>query len=184
MEVIIKQVTTWERVVDATRMTVDKAPLGKEPSETFKRKILMAEHSPIRLLEFDITFKDIPHFVAMHLVRHTQGVEKFVATQREDRTGVPREERKQTDLVNCQFSVNAQALINISRKRLCRCADNETIKVWTAVKTAMWDIDPIIAEQMVPNCIYRGFCPEIAGCGFANTDNFDHQVWKYRNCIK
>lgn len=180
MEVIVKQVTSWERVVDATRMTVDKGPLGKEPSDNFKRKILMAEHSPIRLLEFDITLKDIPHFVAMHLVRHKHGFEPFVATQREDRTGVPRNERKQTDLVNCQISLNAQALINVSRKRLCQCADKDTIKVWNAVREEVKKIDPIVASQMVPNCIYRGFCPEIQGCGFAKSGQFSRSLALYR----
>lgn len=176
MEITVKKVTDWQRVVDATRMTVDKGSLGKEPSNKFKFDILRAEHSPIRLLEFDITFKDVPHFVAMHLVRHNQGVEKFVATQREDRTGIDRNTRKQTDPVNFMLSCNAQALINISRKRLCRQADAETRKVWSEVVEKIAEIEPIVAHFCVPNCVYcGGRCPEIQCCGYVFTEHFAKQ---------
>lgn len=39
---------SWEEVVDDCRATVGKPPLGHEPSEDFKRRILIAEHGPIR----------------------------------------------------------------------------------------------------------------------------------------
>ena len=38
----------WQEVVDTCRATSGKGPLGHEPSEDFKRRILIAEHSPIR----------------------------------------------------------------------------------------------------------------------------------------
>ena len=41
---------SWTEVVNRARTTVGKEELGKEPSDTFKRKILRAEHSPIRSL--------------------------------------------------------------------------------------------------------------------------------------
>ena len=34
---------SWEEVVDDCRATVGKPPLGHEPSEDFKRRILIAE---------------------------------------------------------------------------------------------------------------------------------------------
>lgn len=184
MKVTVKQVTSWERVANAARMTVHKDALGHEPSDKFKRTILMAEHSPIRNLEFDVTIEDVPYFVVMHLVRHNQGIEKFVGTSREDRTGVNREERKQTDLVSCMFSLNTQALINISRKRLCNCADRETIKVWKAVVEAIREIDPIVASFCAPECLYRGFCPEQNTCGYSLTQRFEKDLLAYRNLVK
>lgn len=39
---------SWREVVDDCRATVGKESLGHEPSEQFKRNILIAEHSPIR----------------------------------------------------------------------------------------------------------------------------------------
>lgn len=179
MEITIKRVTDWERVANAARMTIHKDTLGHEPSDTFKRKILAAEHSPIRLLEFDVTIKDVPYFVVMHLVRHTQGIEKFVATSREDRTGVPRDERKQTDLVDCMFAINAQAFINISFRRLCNQADKTTVNVWNEVIDKLAEIEPILAEFCVPECIRYGYCPEMNSCGRAAAKTFKHELTIY-----
>lgn len=179
MEIEVKRVTEWSRVLDAARMTVHKDALGKEPTEAFKRHMLMAEHSPIRLLEFDVVVRDIPQYVSVHLVRHFMGIEKFVATSREDRTGVPRNKRKQTDPVDCQFSLNAQALINISRRRLCGMADKETRKVWGGIIAAVRTIDPIVASYCVPNCVYRGRCPEAEGCGYDKKKAFVKRLKEY-----
>ena len=77
----IDQVTSWRRVLDAARRTVGKKPLNKEPSSLWKRRILLAEHSPIRLLEFNFTWEDIRQWVTVHLVRHHEGCEKFVHSQ-------------------------------------------------------------------------------------------------------
>ncbi len=180
MTVEIKQVTQWSRALDAARMTVGKPRLDKEPSDAFKRKMLLAEHSPIRLVEFDITLRRVPYFVAMHLTRHKHGVEFFCSTSRSDRTGVDRRERKQTDLVDMQMSLNAQALMTISRKRLCACADAETQKVWRMVIKALDGVDPILASKCVAECQYRGFCPEDDSCGFAGTDWFQECLQVYR----
>lgn len=169
-EVSVKRVTDWSRALNAARMTVHKDPLDVKPSATFIDKLCRAEHSPLRLVEYDVTVKNVPYFVIMHLVRHHIGVEKFVATSREDRTGVSRDERKQTDLIDCQFSLNAQAFINISRMRLCHKADPATRELWKHVVLALESIDPILAKYCVPNCIYRGHCPEMEGCNWFNTD--------------
>lgn len=179
MEVTVKKVTGWDRVVDAARFTVHKEPLGKEPSSEFKRAILLAEHSPIRLLEFDVIVKGMPYCNSVHFCRHFMGIEKFVTTSREDRTGVPRNERKQTDLVDCQFSLNAQALINISRRRLCSKADPDTRRIWRAVVEAVRKVDPVVASCCVPNCVYRGRCPEMQGCGWDKSEAFKSTVEAY-----
>ena len=74
----------WKRVLNAARRTWGKQPIDKEPSVGFKKSILLAEHSPIRLLEYDFTISDIRQWVTVHLVRHHEGCEKFVHTQRQD----------------------------------------------------------------------------------------------------
>ena len=80
------------------------------------------------------------------------------------------------------MSANAQALINISRKRLCNCASKETREAWLQVKEAIRSIDPIMAEKMVPDCLYRGFCPEFMNsCGYVNTDKYKKELEIYRN---
>lgn len=56
----------WIRVVNAARRTWGKAPIAKEPSIKFKKEILLAEHSPIRLLEYDFTISNIRQWVTVH----------------------------------------------------------------------------------------------------------------------
>lgn len=175
MHVEITPITNWKRVADAARFTVGKAPLDKEPSDKFKHDICNAEHSPLRLLEFDIKCYDVPYWVAMHLARHHEGVEKFITTQRTDRTGstLDRDEIPQGARVNMQLSINAQALINISRVRLCAKASPETAKLWRMIKAELKDVDPVIWYYMMPNCAYRGFkCHELTSCGYCERESF------------
>lgn len=51
----LDQVTSWKRALNAARRTIGKTPLAKEPSKSWEAKMLLAEHSPIRLVEFDWT---------------------------------------------------------------------------------------------------------------------------------
>lgn len=178
------QATSWERVLNAARKTVGKKPISKEPSDSFKKKILLAEHSPIRLLEYDISLKDVKQWVTVHLVRHHEGCEKFVHSQREDRRelGIPRDELPQGSPNDMDMTCNAQALINISRKRLCGCASKETREVWKQVKDEITKIDPVLASKMVRECVYRGFCPEFDRCcGYAFTKDFKQELREYRS---
>ena len=185
----LEQVTSWKRVLNAARRTIGKAPLTKEPSDSWKAKMLLAEHSPIRLLEFDWSWFDIKQWVTAHLVRHHEGCEKFVHTQRGDRRKIledygveTRDELPQGALNSMDMTANAQALINISRKRLCNCASRETREAWTQVKEAIAEVDPILASKMVPECLYRGFCPEFMNpCGYSQTEKYKKDLEKYRS---
>ena len=67
----------WERCKLLALNTVGKKHLKGKVSEEWKRKMLKAEHSPIRTLMFTIRLT-IPYFVSTHLVRHKIGVEHYV----------------------------------------------------------------------------------------------------------
>ena len=185
----LEQVTSWKRVLNAARRTIGKNQLNKEPSDSWKAKMLLAEHSPIRLLEYDWSWGEIRQWVTAHLVRHHEGCEKFVHTQRGDRRKIledhgveTRDELPQGALNDMDMTANAQALINISRKRLCNCASKETREAWTQVKEAIAEIDPILASKMVPECLYRGFCPEFMNpCGYSKTEKYKKDLEEYRS---
>ena len=185
----LEQVTSWKRVLNAARRTIGKEPLDKEPSNSWKAKILLAEHSPIRLLEYDWSWNTIKQWVTAHLVRHHEGCEKFVHSQRGDRRSIleefgveTRDELPQGALNDMDMSANAQALINISRKRLCNCASKETREAWQQVKESIKEVDPVLADKMVPECLYRGFCPEfMSPCGYSKTQKYQEDLIKYRN---
>lgn len=165
MKVRITKLTDWNLVVNLARRTVNKYEIDGEPSQAFKSSILMSEHSPIRALMFKIDLIDIPYWVSVHLVRHKHGVEHYVTTQRSDRTGVDRAGKTQDALVSHTMIINAQAIINISRKRLCGKASSETRELWNLVKQEMESADVDVARFMRPECKYRGgVCPEPESC--------------------
>lgn len=168
MEVkVLKFDVDWLEIKNACRQTVNMGESKKEPTEEWKKKLLIARHSPLRLGNVLIELRDIPYFVHTHLVRHNVGVVPFVGTSREDRTGVKRDERKQTDLVTMQMWLNVEALLNISEKRLCSCADIETIKVWREVIKKISEYDKAISWACVPSCVRTGGCiEEFGGCKF------------------
>ena len=175
-------VDEWQKVKDATMNTIGK-DTGKYPNSEWKRKLIMAEHSPIRLIKFGWRWKDLKYWVSVHLVRHWLGITHFVSTQRTDRTGIPRDELPQGSVVNHECEANAQALINISRKRLCSCASPETRKAWQEVKDEVAKVEPELASCMVKECIYRGFCPEMFSCGYHKTEVFKKELEEYRRGI-
>lgn len=185
----LKRVTSWTRVLNAARRTIGKEPLDKEPSDSWKAKILLAEHSPIRLLEFDWSWESIRQWVTAHLVRHHEGCEKFVHTQRGDRRAVleeygveTRDELPQGALNDMDMTANAQALISISRRRLCTCASAETREAWGQVIEELRKDDPVLAGKCVRECIYRGFCPEwMSSCRYSETLDYKLALARYRN---
>ncbi len=68
MKIEITRVTDWQRVVDAARFTQGKEPLGHEPSDEFKKQMILSEHSPLRELEFDIKMYGLSQEVTEHSV--------------------------------------------------------------------------------------------------------------------
>ena len=154
----------WQEVVNDCRTTVGKDELGKNPSTKFKREILISEHSPIRSMSVKWQWVNIPSWVATHFSRHKW--ECFIKTQRTDRTGVIRDKLPQDAPVNFTGEANVQHLIDTARKRLCKLASRETRKYMEELKASIYLHEPEISHVMVPNCIYRGGCPEPSGCGW------------------
>lgn len=161
---ILKVKGDWQEVVDDSRSTVGKLPLGKEPSAEFKRKILIAEHSPIRAISIKWKWTNIPSWVATHWVRHIWY--KVVKSQRSDRTGVQRDKLPQDAPVDFTGEANCQHLIDTMRKRLCRQASPETREYADDLKAAIHEMQPELSDVLVCACVYRGFCQEFSPCGY------------------
>ena len=156
----------WMKIKSACMTTISKEA-GKEPTQEWKRKLLLCEHSPIRRGTISWKFDEIPYCISTHFVRHHEGVEKWVGTERADRTEIKdRSQRSQMDMVPMEMEANIQAIINISRKRLCTSADPLTIKYWKAVLEAIKESDEDIYWACVPECVRCGGCPEYKSCGY------------------
>lgn len=171
---------TWRDVADAARTTIGMDKGKNDPSSVWKKNILLAEHSPIRQLFIKWKWVDLKSWVSVHFVRHKIGIEHFVKTQRTDRTGIDRDQAVQSSLVNHECIATAQSIITISRKRLCSQASIETRRAWRLFLNELEYKEPELVSVCVPECIYRGFCPEIKSCGYCNTPDFIESLKKYR----
>ena len=163
----------WRRVKNHCRTTDNKGFTEKDPTETFKKKLLISEHSPIRCLEFDWTWNGIQYWCSQEWARHK--FEKFISTQRDDRLkdDVSRNDKPQGAPVRYDGYANMQNLIDAWRKRLCYQATPEARWLAEDFKMVLSKTHPDEAGVLCPNCIYRCGCPEFKPCGFFN------QFWKY-----
>lgn len=155
---------SWVKVKNACRTTVNKNHTNNIPDSNFKTKILISEHSPIRLIKVNWLWQSIKSWIATHFSRHKW--ECFISTQRDDRTGVDRDNEPQGKVVNFEGEANAQNLIDSWRKRLCYQSHPETRAYAEDFKRAIQSIEPELSNVLVPNCIYRCGCPEFEECWF------------------
>ena len=159
MEVIVKKLTDESLMRRACEMTMH----GKESKMTLK-DMYFCEHSPMRTQLFWIEMLGIPSFVSVHFRTHGTGIEHFVTSNREDRGGDEKVDRWTP--VNHGMLINAQALVNLARKRLCRKAHAETQVVMHLLCARLYEIDSDLAIHLYPECVYRGGCFELKTCGW------------------
>ena len=158
----------WRAVKNHCRTTDNKDFTDKDATDTFKKKLLISEHSPIRLLEFDWSWKGIAYWVSTEWSRHK--FEKFISTQRDDRLkdDIPRGKKPQDAPVNYDGYANMQNLIDAWRKRLCFQATKEARSLGEDFKIKLHETHPYESDILVPNCVYRCGCPEFYPCGYFN----------------
>lgn len=172
----------WLLVKNLALGTIGKTS-DQYPDTEWKRKILISEHSPIRSLWYTWEWVDLKSWVSVHFVRHNVGIQHFVKSQRNDRqSDYDRNAARQDALVTHRCTANAQAIINISRKRLCSKASPETQFAWKEFIISLIGVTPEVVDLCVPECVYRnGICPETFGsCGYNKTTNFKIQSGIYR----
>lgn len=164
---ILENNINWLAIKNACRTTVSMKDSSIEPSSEWKRKLLICRHSPIRKGSICWRWPEIPYAISTHFARHHEGCEKFISTSREDRTGVDRTERSQMAPVKMEMVANMEALLNISERRLCMCADPTTIKYWKDLLEKIKEIDPDLYWACVPQCVAKGGCCEpFSDCNF------------------
>ena len=180
---MLKVIGTWRDVANSANTTIHREEGTKEPTSLWKRRMLLCEHSPIRQLSIKGKWYNLMSWVSVHFVRHKFGIEHWVRTQRTDRTGKNRNELPQGSEVEHEFIANTQAIINISRKRLCKQASKETTIAWKAFLETIKDKQPELYSVCVPDCMYRGWCYEFKSCGYHKTREYKSKLKKYREDI-
>jgi hypothetical protein len=171
MEISVRKITDFGLLKECLEFAY-----GIEESKLTEELAYFREHSIIRTQMFIIKMKEIPTKASVHLVRHAAvGQFHLVGSNRADwkkaeSEGMTEEEWDESinrnTPVNHVMILNAQHLIEMSRKRLCLKAEKATRRIVTEVKNRVSLLDPWLANSMVPNCYYRGgICPESKPCG-------------------
>jgi len=115
-------------------------------------EMLLSPHSSVRCVLYRVYIKDIPYYAQNHLVRHKVGVEPTVYSQRstEGRGKLPQEA-----LIDMHLDINAQALLNMSRVRMCNKADKVVREFMNLIKEELCKgdrYDRVLGKLMLPNC--------------------------------
>lgn len=77
--------------------------------------------------------------------------------------------------------MNAEAIINMSKKRLCAKASQETREIWAQVIVEVAKADSELALFCVKPCVFSGgICREHKSCGFNKTELFNKQLNEYK----
>lgn len=160
--IIVEKLTDKDLLQWACSLTIDSDSIMSLD------RIYRNEHSPLRTQLFKVSMYGIPTFVSTHFVRHNVGIiGHYCKTQRDDRIGETEgDKHDRWTPTNHGILCNAQALINMARKRLCYCSHWATTDIMEKIKDTVEGVDNALARRMIPECEYRGgVCHEDRICG-------------------
>lgn len=158
----------WIEVYKRALVTVGKRT-DNTPTIEWAKKILKARHSPIRYLRFSF-YIECPYWVSVHLCRHVHA-QPYVKSQRNDRQSeYDRNNARQDEPVCMIWDMNAEELITIANKRLCRQTSKETRMVVQKMCALVLEQCPEFEGQLVPICEREHICYEMKPCGRKQTE--------------
>ena len=136
------------------------------PSSDWKYRILRARHSPIRYLLYSFLITEIPSNVSVHFTRHVHA-QPYVSSLRNDRQeNMDGDNAPRNTPVNMILDVNAEELMVIANKRLCRKAYGNTIIIAELMCEEAARATPEIRDFLVPMCEWTHGCYEMSSCGW------------------
>ena len=174
MEITVNKITS----IDDAYLAIESTMHSGFKAKCNLDQLYMWEHSPSRTQMFWVHMTDIPTKVSVHLVRHAAvGQQHYVMSNRPDRGGEGDDVINRNSPVNHRMLLNAQHLIDMSRKRLCFKASTETREVMIRIKNEILKVDPDLYYYLVPNCVYRGgFCSEPRPCGNYKVEKYNPSI--------
>lgn len=160
----------WDEVYRRCLITVGKKKI-KPPSDEWKRKLLLARHSPLRRLRFSFLLEGIPYFSSVHLCRHVHA-QPYVKSQRNDRQSeYNRNKAPQDSPVDMIYDVGGEEMLNLANKRLCQLTDKTTRETVQMMCELVKQKCPEFSDVLVPMCQYHGgVCNEMFPCGRCNNE--------------
>lgn len=68
--------------------------------------------------------------------------------------------------------INAEAILNMSAKRLCQKASKETREIWQQTLELIEEVDPDLVKFCNRPCVLQGYCREANPCGYMESDAY------------
>lgn len=158
----------WLGVKQRALVTIGKKKVINPPDIEWKKKILLARHSPIRFLRFSFLLENIPSFASVHLCRHVHA-QPYVKSQRNDRqSDYDRNKAPQDSPVDMIWDLNAEEWMIVASKRLCSMADETTREIIKECVKLTIEKCPEFEGMLKPPCEWQnGKCYEFnGGCGY------------------
>lgn len=81
---------------------------------------------------------------------------------------------------NLAMLINAEAIMNMSAKRLCTKASKETREIWQKTLDLIEEVDPDLVQFCKRPCILQGYCREAKPCGFMASEEYRAQRKFYK----
>lgn len=85
---------------------------------------------------------------------------------------------------NIAMLINAEAIMNMSAKRLCAKASKETREIWQKTLGLIEEVDPDIVKFCQKPCVLQGYCRESKSCGFMASEAYLTERRLYKNLFK
>ena len=134
--------------------------------EWLRERMIKPRHSPVRELKFVFRFTNLPAYISTHFARHIHA-RPYIQSQRNDRQSkYDRRKAPQDAPVTMIWSMEAEELMIVANKRLCKMASAETTAVVKAMMELVEPLVPYMRGSLIPMCEYHGgVCYEAKGCG-------------------
>ncbi len=81
--------------------------------------------------------------------------------------------------------MNAEAIMDMSEKRLCSMASRETREIWEKVLSEVAMVDPDLVKFCVRPCVsHGGICRESKCCGYNKSETGKHEIENYKELFE
>jgi len=152
---------SWHSVAEDHGVSIDKSDEFQ-----WRRRVLLREYrcvNSINIMRFEWTWSNTEADV-VSAVRDL-GVEL---------TGVSRDG-------DYRCRATPWSTMNASRRLLCTLADQRQASAWRGLLDALRGVDESTVAACVPECVYRGFCPERDPCWYNQTEGQVRAKLDYRH---
>lgn len=132
-----------------------------------KKKLFACSDSILEIPEYYI-IATAPRSVAMQMETHKKkhGTYLWLASARPDLKTADKTQYSREQPVRFVMKTTARGLIDISHYRMCSKAEEPTREFMSILKCKIREIEPELADNMMPMCYYRnGKCTELHCCG-------------------